>query len=182
MPISPIDDCWHAPGQGSIEQHASVQSAGGIADMITSYRPAAAAPPTRVLVLYYSSYGHIEAMAYAEAEGAKQAGADVVVKRVPELVPEEVAQKVGLQARPGGPDRDRCRAGRLRRDHHRHADPLRQHGRADEELPRPDRRPVGRRTSWSARSAASSPRPAASMAARSRRSSRPTSCCCTSAW
>lgn len=46
----------------------------------------------KVLVLYYSAYGHIEAMAYAVAEGAKAEGADVVVKRVPELVPEEVAK------------------------------------------------------------------------------------------
>jgi NAD(P)H dehydrogenase (quinone) len=65
--------------------------------MIPSYRPAAAVPPIRVLVLYYSSYGHIEAMAYAEAEGARQAGAEVVVKRVPELVPEEVARKSGYR-------------------------------------------------------------------------------------
>ncbi|TWF56475.1 NAD(P)H dehydrogenase (quinone) [Neorhizobium alkalisoli] len=47
---------------------------------------------TKVLVLYYSSYGHIETMANAVAEGAKSAGAEVVVKRVPELVPEEVAK------------------------------------------------------------------------------------------
>jgi NAD(P)H dehydrogenase (quinone) len=46
----------------------------------------------KVLVLYYSSYGHMEQMAYAAAEGARQAGADAVVKRVPELVPEEVAR------------------------------------------------------------------------------------------
>lgn len=46
----------------------------------------------KVLVLYYSSYGHIETMAYAVAEGAKSAGAEVTVKRVPELVPEEVAK------------------------------------------------------------------------------------------
>jgi NAD(P)H dehydrogenase (quinone) len=46
----------------------------------------------KVLVLYYSSYGHIEKMAYAVAEGAKSAGADVTVKRVPELVPDEVAR------------------------------------------------------------------------------------------
>jgi len=46
----------------------------------------------KVLVLYYSAYGHIEAMAYAVAEGAKLAGADVTVKRVPELVSEEVAK------------------------------------------------------------------------------------------
>jgi NAD(P)H dehydrogenase (quinone) len=52
---------------------------------------------TKVLVLYYSSYGHIEAMAVAVAEGAKEAGAEVVVKRVPELVPEEVARKSGYK-------------------------------------------------------------------------------------
>ncbi|MBY5567686.1 NAD(P)H:quinone oxidoreductase type IV [Rhizobium leguminosarum] len=46
----------------------------------------------KVLVLYYSAYGHIEAMAYAVAEGAKSAGAEVTVKRVPELVPEDVAK------------------------------------------------------------------------------------------
>jgi NAD(P)H dehydrogenase (quinone) len=46
----------------------------------------------RVLVLYYSAYGHIETMAYAVAEGARSAGAEVVVKRVPELVPEDVAK------------------------------------------------------------------------------------------
>jgi NAD(P)H dehydrogenase (quinone) len=48
---------------------------------------------SKVLVLYYSSYGHIERMAEAVAEGARQAGADAVIKRVPELVPEEVARK-----------------------------------------------------------------------------------------
>jgi NAD(P)H dehydrogenase (quinone) len=48
---------------------------------------------TKVLVLYYSSYGHIETMAHAVAEGAREAGAHVDVKRVPELVPEEIAVK-----------------------------------------------------------------------------------------
>jgi NAD(P)H dehydrogenase (quinone) len=48
---------------------------------------------TKVLVLYYSAYGHIEQMAYAAAEGAKSAGAEVDDKRVPELVPEDVAKK-----------------------------------------------------------------------------------------
>jgi len=46
----------------------------------------------KVLVLYYSAYGHIETMANALAEGARRAGAQVDVKRVPELVPLEVAQ------------------------------------------------------------------------------------------
>jgi NAD(P)H dehydrogenase (quinone) len=52
---------------------------------------------TRVLVLYYSSYGHIEKMAGAVAEGVRAAGAEAVVKRVPELVPEEVARKSGFK-------------------------------------------------------------------------------------
>jgi NAD(P)H dehydrogenase (quinone) len=51
----------------------------------------------KVLVLYYSSYGHVEAMAWAVADGARQAGAAVAVKRVPELVPEEVARKSGYK-------------------------------------------------------------------------------------
>ena len=46
----------------------------------------------KVLVLYYSSYGHIETMAEAVAEGARQTGATVDVRRVPELVPDEVAR------------------------------------------------------------------------------------------
>ncbi len=46
---------------------------------------------SNVLVLYYSSYGHIEAMAHAIADGARSAGATVDVRRVPELVPTEVA-------------------------------------------------------------------------------------------
>jgi NAD(P)H dehydrogenase (quinone) len=46
---------------------------------------------TKVLVLYYSSYGHIEKMAYAVAEGAREAGVAVDVKRVPENVPEAIA-------------------------------------------------------------------------------------------
>ena len=46
----------------------------------------------KVLVLYYSAYGHIEKMANAVAEGAREAGASVDIKRVPELVPLEVAK------------------------------------------------------------------------------------------
>jgi len=46
----------------------------------------------KVLVLYYSSYGHIETMASALAEGARAAGAQVDIKRVPETVPAEVAK------------------------------------------------------------------------------------------
>jgi len=52
---------------------------------------------TKVLVLYYSSYGHIEKMAQAVVEGAREAGAEVALKRVPELVPQEVAKKAGFK-------------------------------------------------------------------------------------
>jgi hypothetical protein len=45
----------------------------------------------KVLVLYYSSYGHIEKMAQAEAQGACSTGAEVHIKRVPELIPHKVA-------------------------------------------------------------------------------------------
>jgi NAD(P)H dehydrogenase (quinone) len=52
----------------------------------------------RILVLYYSSYGHIETMARAVAEGAASVeGCTVDVKRVPELVPEEIAKASGMK-------------------------------------------------------------------------------------
>ncbi|MBX3703928.1 MAG: NAD(P)H:quinone oxidoreductase [Steroidobacteraceae bacterium] len=53
---------------------------------------------SRILVLYYSSWGHVEQMAWAQAEGAAQvAGTAVTVKRVPELVPPEVAKQAGYR-------------------------------------------------------------------------------------
>ena len=53
---------------------------------------------TKVLVLYYSSYGHIEAMADAIAEGAASVdGTEVAIKRVPELVPDDVAAASGVK-------------------------------------------------------------------------------------
>ncbi len=53
---------------------------------------------TKVLVLYYSGYGHVETMAEAIAEGVDEVdGAEVTVKRVPELVPEEIARKSGMK-------------------------------------------------------------------------------------
>ena len=51
----------------------------------------------KVLVLYYSSYGHIETMAQAVAEGARSTGAQVDIKRVPETVPEEIAKGAGYK-------------------------------------------------------------------------------------
>ena len=53
---------------------------------------------SKILVLYYSAYGHIEKMAEAVAEGVRAVpGAQVTIKRVPELVPEEVAKKSGIK-------------------------------------------------------------------------------------
>jgi len=52
----------------------------------------------KILVLYYSMYGHVEKLATAIAEGARSVdGAEVSVKRVPELMPEEVARKAGAK-------------------------------------------------------------------------------------
>jgi len=53
---------------------------------------------TKILVLYYSMYGHVETLAYAVAEGARGIeGTEVTVKRVPELMPEDVARKAGAK-------------------------------------------------------------------------------------
>lgn len=52
---------------------------------------------SKVLVLYHSTYGHVETMAHAVAEGARETGAEVSVKRVPELVPEDVARRSGYK-------------------------------------------------------------------------------------
>jgi NAD(P)H dehydrogenase (quinone) len=52
---------------------------------------------TKVLILYYSAYGHMERMAQAVAEGVREAGAHADIKRVPELVPEEIAKKSGFK-------------------------------------------------------------------------------------
>jgi NAD(P)H dehydrogenase (quinone) len=52
----------------------------------------------KILVLYYSTYGHIETMAGAIADGARSvAGTEVTIKRVPELMPEDVARKAGVK-------------------------------------------------------------------------------------
>ena len=52
---------------------------------------------TKVLILYYSAYGHMERMAQAVAEGVREAGVHADIKRVPELVPEDVAKKSGFK-------------------------------------------------------------------------------------
>ncbi|MFV0476079.1 MAG: NAD(P)H:quinone oxidoreductase [Pikeienuella sp.] len=62
---------------------------------------------TKVLVVYYSSYGHIETMAEAVADGAREVGGvEAVVKRVAELVPEEIAKKSGFKLDQAAPIAD----------------------------------------------------------------------------
>jgi NAD(P)H dehydrogenase (quinone) len=60
----------------------------------------------KVLVVYYSMYGHIEQMAQAIAEGARSAGAEVAIKRVADLVPPEVAAKAGAKVDQSAPIAD----------------------------------------------------------------------------
>jgi len=52
---------------------------------------------TKVLILYYSAFGHVERMAEAVGEGVREVGAEADIKRVPELVPEDVAKKSGYK-------------------------------------------------------------------------------------
>lgn len=52
---------------------------------------------SKILVLYYSAYGHVETLAEAIAAGARETGASVDIKRVPELVPAEVAAQSGYK-------------------------------------------------------------------------------------
>ena len=62
---------------------------------------------TKVLVLYYSSYGHIESMADAIADGARSVGGtEVTIKRVPELMPEDVAKNAGIKLEQAAPVAD----------------------------------------------------------------------------
>ena len=58
----------------------------------------------KILVLYYSMYGHIETLASAIAEGAREAGdVEVIVKRVPDIMPEEIAKKHGAKTDQAAP-------------------------------------------------------------------------------
>lgn len=62
---------------------------------------------TKVLVLYYSSYGHVETMAEAVAKGASEVdGANVTIKRVPELMTEEAAKAANFKTDQAAPEAD----------------------------------------------------------------------------
>ena len=83
----------------------------------------------RVQIIFYSMYGHIYRMAEAVAAGARDAGAEVSLWQVAELVPDEILEKSGAARRPR--DIRPCARGntnaigRNRRDHLRHSDALR---------------------------------------------------------
>ena len=99
---------------------------------------------SKVLILYFSAYGHIEQMAKAVAEGARKvAGAEVTHQARAGAVGRGRGQARRQEARPERAGRDRRGACRLRCDHLRHADPVRQHGGADARLPRRHRPAVG---------------------------------------
>jgi hypothetical protein len=96
----------------------------------------------KVLVLYYSAYGHIETMAHAVADGAREAGAQVDVKRVPELVPEEVARRAHFKLEQSAPIARVEDLRQLRRHHRRHGHTLRADLVSDGELRRPGLTPA----------------------------------------
>src|SRR6202040_1365006 len=100
---------------------------------------------TKVLVLYYSAYGHIETMANALAEGARKAGASVDVKRVPELVPPDVAKASHYKLDQAALVAKNRRPRQLRRHHRRHRHALWPDGIADGEFPRSSRWPLDER-------------------------------------
>jgi NAD(P)H dehydrogenase (quinone) len=112
---------------------------------------------TKVLVLYYSAYGHIEAMANAVAEGAREAGVTVDIKRVPELVPAEVAKASYYKVDQAAP------VAKI------------------EDLANYDAIIVGTGTRFG-RMSSPSPRPRPNTAARKRRCSRSSPTSCISAW
>jgi hypothetical protein len=91
---------------------------------------------TKLLVLYYSTYGHVETLAAAVAEGARSAeDIEVTVKRVPETMPLDVAKKAGAKLDQAAPMAFAGRIGRLRRHHFWHAHAVWEYGCPDAEFP-----------------------------------------------
>ena len=96
----------------------------------------------KVQVIFYSMFGHVYKMAEEVAAGLRDAGADVQLYQVPELVPDEALERTGAKAArqafahpPGG---QTGADGRNGRHHFRHAHALRQHVRPNAQFPRPD--------------------------------------------
>jgi NAD(P)H dehydrogenase (quinone) len=86
---------------------------------------------TKVLILYYSAYGHTERMAQAVAEGVREAGAEAEIKRVPELVSEDVAKQSGYKLDQKAPIATVAEFAQLRCDHFWVRDPVRRCHLAD---------------------------------------------------
>lgn len=98
----------------------------------------------KVLVLYYSMYGHIETMAQAVAEGARSvSGAEVTIKRVPETMPEDVFKNAGGKANQAAEVASPAEPGQLRCHPVWRAHALWQYAGPDAQLSRPDRRSLG---------------------------------------
>ncbi len=98
----------------------------------------------KVLVLYYSAYGHIETMAALSPKAPPAPARRSTSSACPSWSGRS-GQGRALPARPARTGGHRRRAGRLRRHRHRHRHPLRPDELADGQLPRPGRRPVGAR-------------------------------------
>ena len=101
----------------------------------------------KVLIVYYSTYGHVHNMAEAIAEGVKEVdGAEAVMRRVPETLPDEVLEKMGAvdaqKPLPMYPSA-RLRIWLLQMRSFRHTDTLRQYVRADAPVPGCHRPTVG---------------------------------------
>lgn len=126
----------------------------------------------KVLVLYYSSYGHIEQMADAIAEGARSAGAEVDIRRVAETAPDAVVKAAGFKTDTAHPEIEGPDA-LTNYDAIIVGTPTR-YGRMASQMAAfwDTTGGVWMRGGWSARSAAPSPRPPASMAGRRPRCSR----------
>lgn len=98
-PKDPCDLLSHSAGRRSARRElesGSIRRAAGL----SRARRAQEAQIAKILLLYYSSYGHVEALAGAIAEGARTAGAVVDVRRVPEAVPEEIARSANFKLDP----------------------------------------------------------------------------------
>ena len=106
----------------------------------------------KLLVVYYSMYGHVYQMAKSIAEGAASIeGVNVEIRRVPETLPQEVLETMGalksLEAQKTVPVCTVSESGERGRNHFRHAHTVRQHVRTDAAIPGCHRRSMGKQRS-----------------------------------